>query len=350
MSWNGPESLHGLLSATSISAVSWAPGRLDIVGNVYDGTLLHWWFDNGWGNDQFPENLGGEISSGVRAVSWAPGRLDIFGVGADSTLQHWWFDHGWGNNARPESLGGSLSVGAPGSGLSAVSWAPGRLDIFGIGTDHTLQHWWFDHGWGNNARPESLGGNLSPGTGLSAVSWAPGRVDIFGIGTDHTLQHWWFDNGWGNNQQPEPLGRGGLLGGIGLTAVSWAPGRLDIFGTSAYGPDTAPALLHWWFDPAYGWGNFQEPEPLGGTLQLPGLSAVSWAPSRLDIFAQGIGDSQLLHWWFDPQYGWGNSQQPEPLGGVLLEDHELSAVSWQPGRLDVFGTGTDDTLQHWWYA
>jgi hypothetical protein len=348
MSWHGPESLGGRLFASPVSAVSWQDGRLDIFSvDADDFAPQHWWYDHGWGNNARPESLGGShrlFASALTAVSWHPGRLDIFGVSrTDATLQHWWFDNGWGNNAQPESLGGALNSPA----LSAVSWRPGRLDIFGIGAqpgaanDQTLQHWWFDNGWGNNARPESLGGKLI-GAALSAVSWRPGRLDIFGIDADdQTLQHWWFDNGWGNNARPESLG--GRLSVDAMTAVSWQPGRLDIFGID----NLNATLQHWWFDD--GWGNNARPESLGGRLSPLGLDAVSWQPGRLDIFGVGT-DATLQHWWFDN--GWGNNGAPESLGGRLSPPatFTVSAVSWHPGRLDFFGVDhVDNTLQHWWY-
>jgi hypothetical protein len=145
-----------------------------------------------WGG---PESLGGNVASAPSAVSWVPagiigqvglyGRLDVFGVTTTRTLQHWWWDNGWGG---PESLGGKL-VGSP----SAVSWAAGRLDVFGVDDyPRTLQHWWWDNGWGG---PESLGGNFGPASAPSAVSWAPGRLDVFGVDdTTRTLQHWRWSN------------------------------------------------------------------------------------------------------------------------------------------------------------
>ncbi len=140
-----------------------------------------------WGG---PELLGGNLLSAPNAVSWAAGRLDIFGVDSDTTeLQHWWWDNGW---RGPESLGGNLLE----DGVSAVSWAVGRLDVFGVDTDTTEpQHWWWDNtggpletnGW---AGPETLGGKLS--SSPSAVSWAPGRLDVFGTDVfTSELQHWW---------------------------------------------------------------------------------------------------------------------------------------------------------------
>ncbi|MGC5224191.1 hypothetical protein ACPW96_16595, partial [Micromonospora sp. DT81.3] len=94
-----------------------------------------------------PESLGGALADAPHAVSWAPNRLNVFGRGTDGTLQHWaWDGTVWGG---PESLGGALAD-AP----HAVSWAPNRLDVFGRGTDGTLQHWaWDGTVWGG---PESL--------------------------------------------------------------------------------------------------------------------------------------------------------------------------------------------------
>jgi hypothetical protein len=134
----------------------------------------HWRWDDGWNG---PDTLGSalvniddSIRPGVSAVSWAPGRLDVFAlVHISNELVHWWWDNGW---SAPEFLGGNLR-----SGPSAVSGGHGRLDIFGIdSTTSQLVHWWWHNGWG---RPELLGGNL--GGGVSAVSWGSGRLDVFGI-------------------------------------------------------------------------------------------------------------------------------------------------------------------------
>ncbi len=301
---------------------------------------MHWWWDNGWGG---PELLGGNPPGSVSAVSWGPGRLDIFSIeavdasGGEGQLSHWWFDNGWG---QPELLGANLEANGPPwvPGVSAVSWTFGRLDVLGIDRNSDgLAHWWFDNGWGG---PESLGGNLGSIPGV--VSWAPNRLDVFAAdATTSQLAHWWWDNGWGG---PELLG-GNLPSspsGIGSgsvfppSAVSWAPNRLDVFGIDA---DTSQ-LVHWWWD--NGWGG---PELLGGNL-ASAPSAVSWGPNRLDIFGIDADTNQLVHWWWDN--GWGG---PELLSGNVT--YGVSAVSWASGRLDVFGidssSGHGGELLHWWW-
>ncbi|QTE30843.1 M28 family metallopeptidase [Pengzhenrongella sicca] len=57
---------------------------------------------------------------------------------------------------------GSTS-GAPRPAGSAVSWGPGRLDVFVVGTDSTLQHtWWEGAGWQPSPGGfETLGGTIA---------------------------------------------------------------------------------------------------------------------------------------------------------------------------------------------
>jgi hypothetical protein len=168
---------------SNLSAVSRAPGRLDILGFMEEGVFGHWWWDNGWKQDVLASTplvyIANEIQPGVSAVSWGPDRLDAFAlVHVSHGLLHWWWDNGW---SGPEFLGGNLT-----SGPSAVSWGPGRLDVLGVdaGTSE-LVHWWWDNGWGG---PELRGGKL--GGGVSAVSWGPGRLDVFGIdATTRQLVH-----------------------------------------------------------------------------------------------------------------------------------------------------------------
>ena len=85
--------------------------------------------------------------------------------------------HSW------ESLGGTLT-----SGPTVSSWAPGRLDVFALGTNSAVWHKWFDatgwHSW------ESLGGNFR--SDPAAVSWSNNRIDVFAIGIDSALWHKWF--------------------------------------------------------------------------------------------------------------------------------------------------------------
>jgi hypothetical protein len=163
------------------------------------------------------------LTSSPAAVSWGPGRIDVFVRGTDSALWHRWYQNGW---SGWESLGGVLT-----SGPGAVSWGPGRIDVFVAGTDSALWHKWYQGGWSGW---ESLGGILT--STPAASSWASGRLDVFVAGTDSAMWHKWYQGGWSGWES---------LGGV-LTsapaAVSWGPNRIDSF---VMGTDSA--LWHkWW--------------------------------------------------------------------------------------------------------
>jgi hypothetical protein len=136
------------------------------------------WTD--WGS------LAGGARSGPAAVSWGPGRLDVFVAGLDAQLWHRWWDDvfGWSDW---EALGGMLT-----SAPAVTTFGPGRLDVFARGTDLQMWHKWFVGGiW---SAWEPLGGYLL--SGLGAVSWSPGRIDVLAIGGDTAVYHKWYEGGW----------------------------------------------------------------------------------------------------------------------------------------------------------
>ena len=173
---------------------------------------------------------------------------------------------------------------------AAVAWAAGRLDVFAISTTNTLLHWWLIEadgpGFSGPETLESLGIAGPP----AAVSWAPGRIDVFASNTGGSLLHWWVDQFNGVPfGAPETLGRA-----TSPCAVSYAPTRLDVFATSPQN-----TLVHWWFDgtvqPIQTFQNPILPVTLGGSNGCGPAAAVSWGPSRFDVFAASQGG--LLHWY-----------------------------------------------------
>jgi hypothetical protein len=233
---------------------------------------INW--DRAWATD----NQGGALSSSPAVVSWAANRLDAFARATDNSLQTWsWDGAAW----QSGNLGGALSTDPvlSGPGLSsapaAVSWEPGRLDVFArAAADGSLQHWSWD---GATWASDNLGGNLS--SAPAAVSWAPGRLDVFArAAADGSLQHWSWDGAvWASDNL------GGILG-PGVVADSWAPVRLDVFARAADGN-----LRHWSWD-----GMTWAIDNLGGNL-VGTPAAVSWAANRLDVLGRASDDS-LQHW------------------------------------------------------
>src|SRR5689334_3352652 len=93
--------------------------------------------------------------------------------------------------------------------------------------------------------------------------------------------------------------------------------------------------------PAWGPGQL-EWENIGGNIAGAPV-AVSWEPSRLDIFALGA-DGAIYHkaWnasgWYPSEADWEN------LGGNATDPPVV--VSWGPNRLDIFIRGTEGGVHH----
>jgi Repeat of unknown function (DUF346) len=183
-----------------VSAVSWGLERLDAFA-IYpnEKRLRHWWYElsAGWASGGAPEFLVGHgLKYTPNAVSWGPHRLDVFAIGSGGDLQHWWWPGDGAVWGGPQPLG-SDALGHP---PVAVSWGSGRLDAFaardfggGLGQ---VVHWWFPNGgqWGG---PEFLPGEIRVGAlgspAVSVASWGANRLDVFGVGADASLRHWWID-------------------------------------------------------------------------------------------------------------------------------------------------------------
>lgn len=352
MGWNGPEQLGGQLWS-DIKVVSWDVNRLDAfaIGRWPDNTsLMHKWWDGwAWGGWH---SLGGSYSPFLDVVSCRPNRLDIFGLGPrDQTsntlrpvpLWHtWWTGQMW---QGPERLGGSLVTVHP----TAVSWSESRYyDVFAIGFDHTLQHWWSDTrgaGGPDIGGPRSLGGDLQY-VAPKAISWGPDRCDVFALGNDGALQHWWltwrdwvqtgddeYSGGTHEVHGPESLG-GSFYSEPAV--VSWGPNRIDIFAT-----DRSQMLQHKWWD-GVRWSGW---EPLW-SLPDP-VTAVSWGSNRIDLFAigstPGTSAQHLWHGWWGGS-AWGG---PESLGAWSIS--RPAAVCWGLNRIDVFGRQWGSYMYHTWW-
>src|SRR5258706_4215704 len=205
MTWSGPKKLP--LSAGNpgihpvpVAAICSGPNYINVFA-AGPGNPPNWWQWTGasWSEPNplpLPPDTPGIHPVRVAAVSSKPGRIDVFAASHRKQLLHWWVEVPFTPTWQVEECGGNL----PPEGVSAVSWGPDRIDVFaasqgsGQGPDgNPLQHW----SWDGNQRggPETLGGNLVPWT-VSAVSHAPGRLDVFGISGDGRLARWQWDGHW----------------------------------------------------------------------------------------------------------------------------------------------------------
>jgi hypothetical protein len=273
----------------SPAAVSDRPGRLwlaakavggDLVYNIAASNgnltgLLAW---RGW--SRVPGTRAGGVCAGGRCYtwiddsspalsSWGSGRLELF-INATrddgaTTLVHTWGDNGtW--SGRWEGLGTGLLQGSP----AAVSWGPGRTDVFvrgGIG----LAHKWFENGsWSRGW--EDLGGELT--SSRSVTSWGPGHLDIVANGSNGTPAHLWFDSWWsGWESLGKPFWWSVLVPGSSPVVATAGPGSLDFF-VEWYNEITRDefylkSCANWWC------GDFQQ---FGLGYDAPPIAAIYWVP------------------------------------------------------------------------
>jgi hypothetical protein len=151
---------------------------------------------------------GGQTKKTPYAVSWGTNRIDVFVRGTDDYIYinntndagaNW---SGWGY------LGRGNTSASYGSAPSAVAWGSNRLDIF-IEDDGDLYHkaWTGTNWWPSQTDWEDIGTKPAShglyGYPPTAVSWGPGRIDLFRyIRASGEVLHKWTDgNGWGPSQE-----------------------------------------------------------------------------------------------------------------------------------------------------
>jgi hypothetical protein len=218
------------------------------------------------------ESLSGQFTASPAAVSWADGRIDVFGRGSDNALWH----RSYNNSAWSswESLSGQFTASP-----AAVSWADGRIDVFGRGSDNALWH----RSYNNSAWSSwtSLSGQLAATTGPAVSSQAAGKLDVFVIGSDNALWQRSYENGtWSDWKSLS----GQLTASPG--AVSWGDGRIDVFGR---GSDNAL------WQRSYQNGAWSSWTSLSGQLAATtGAAVSSQREAQLDVFVIG-SDSALWH-------------------------------------------------------
>jgi Mannosyl-glycoprotein endo-beta-N-acetylglucosaminidase len=247
-------------SASGLDAVSWGPGRVDVVARSGDNRLIHRYFQSGvWSAWETVGTI--TIASDPSITSWGARRLDVFARTDHDQLAHVYFD---GTGWFSEVLAGTIT-----SGPEAVAQQEGRLDVVARGGSNQLVHLYFDRatgGWA--ARWDHHGGFLT--SDPTITSWAPGRLDVFAADDKSRLVHLSYTNGAWTPWEA-------LTGEASLSsapdAVAWGEGRLDVVARN-----NAKQLAHLYYSNGT-WGG----EVLGNTLSGPPTIS-SWGQQRLDIF------------------------------------------------------------------
>jgi hypothetical protein len=319
------------------------------------------------------ESLGSGVYSPV-AVSLGRGSLTVLGrSSANELLRAACRAGAWG---AFESLGVPLAL-LEGPAAIPVEWPlaactdrRGLLHLFGRGPDGELLHM---HGdlWArfqHLGAPAVVSGTTAIPMGLAGPPAACSRsaeiVDVFVVGQNGGLLHAACERGeWG---EFESLGApSARLDDTAITIPLSGPlaacsfgGGLAVFLRGHVGD----LVMKCWDGTA--WSGFEslgspgERDPVYPAVTVPTPLAgpptvCSWGPDRIDVFARGIhGDA--LHRVWNGEY-WSEFQsvgmpvQEGPSGSALPFTGVLTACSWGPGRLDVFGRAIDGQLYHAWW-
>lgn len=265
----------------AIAATTWASNRIDIFWLDPGFAMHHKRFEGadwaiGW------DDLGGSFNTAPAAVTLGPNRLDVFGVGADYAMYHRSFNGTW--SQQWANLGMSF-LSAPAAVVRTIPNISRFLDVFAVGEDHQMYHLIgtvdaFAPGIGWTAW-ERLGGHFN--SAASAITPAPGRLEVFARDRDFTLRH----KSW--NGIEWSLGWNNLGGQLASPpqAIALGPNRWDVF---AIGMDHA--LWHTWWNGIF----WNEWENLGGEF-MSAPSITSSRPNQLDVFAIGKEGDLQYRWW-----------------------------------------------------
>jgi len=298
-----------------------------------------------WNPDWFP--LAGQAvfdrdKQKVTAVSRAPGNLDLFVIGFDNHIWTTFWNEQGGWNADWFPVPGQAVFDRDKQRVAAVSRASGNLDLFVIGFDnHIWTTFWNNNGWNPDWFPV-------PGQAVfdrdkqhvAAVSRASENLDLFVIGFDnHIWTTFWNSNGWNQDWFPVP--------GLAVfdrekqqvAAVSRASGNLDLF---LIGFDNHIWTTFW---NSNGWNPDWFPVPGVAVFdrEKQQVAAVSRASENLDLFVIGFDNHIWTTFW--NSNGWSPDWFPVP--GLAVFDREkqqVAAVSRASENLDLFVIGFDNHI------
>ncbi|KAL8794962.1 MAG: hypothetical protein Q9195_002544 [Heterodermia aff. obscurata] len=213
------------------------------------------------------------------------------------------------------------------------SWGPDRIDLLLTGGDNGIYHKSWD---GKNWVPGIVNFNKPiSGTWIGNpvyVSREPNSVDALAVSTNGKLYHIAYDSkeGW-----KEPVSLGGEWVGPPC-AVKKSNNRFDVLMVGLAG-----GLYHKVFDGGFKPAPDAEWKSLGGRWARA-LTAVSNGTAATNVYLLGMNNAVWEAKWNDKP-----SDKFTSLGGILLDPPV--AVSWDAGRVDIFGRGTDAQLWHLWW-
>lgn len=259
--------------------------------------------------------------------------IDVVTLGDDSTLKYMRLGNEFPTTAKWQSDGKWFSdvpimFSTGRSRVELIAPTPyGKVLYQETRTGLLLKEYW-----------ESLGHTIT--RPLTGVSWAPNRLDIFGLGKDGQVLHKTLAHGsWLPSKDGwEDLGSSFFLHPQVLSTI---PGRLDLLCVKDYGS----GLYHkrWdgssWKPSTTEWTEITSQ----GHLWMSPPTAVASDRSRLNIFMHASGKvyygaTEDFYWTFH----WDAVEQP----GKGAFTSRPAAVLSRAGRIDLFCLRSDHELYH----
>jgi hypothetical protein len=220
-----------------VDNVTVAPNVLDQF-QVSAGNVIHWRLSSGaWSGGAAMSRPAGVTFKAIAAANTG-GFIDIFALGSNNRIWHRFASAnassvGTFSNWEQVANTGNVLVG---SKLAMTSSAAGVMDVFWITSSRTIGHASFVNfaptgvesgtGWLQNL-PGIANGNIE------AVSWGPGRIDLFlwDSGDVFNIHHHFKDNGSSGRAEYRAGGTGIVdtdLGVTSLAVTSSGPNQLGI--------------------------------------------------------------------------------------------------------------------------
>jgi C1A family cysteine protease len=179
-----------------------APGNFEVVVRLSNGTLEHWWRNDGAGmvwaaSATFGANI--KLSAPTMVQLRAPNRgLDLVCVTTSGEMQRYWRDdaHGGVWHAA-ETFGAGIDsppVMIEGQYGAANETKQGNYELC-VAHNGVIQHWWRENGGsGRWSTSTTFGSNVAQVLGLIEGSFGF-NLELVALLKDGSLQHYWRESG-----------------------------------------------------------------------------------------------------------------------------------------------------------
>ena len=294
--------------------------------------------NSGWSGWQAMGNSGNVwTQNGIPAVGTnSDGRLELFIVGTDGSVNHIWQLHPGSNASTNWSSFTTFSSHVNQTVKLAVGkFANGALDVFVIGTDGALYHnYQGSSGWTGF---QSLGGNWNQNTDIAVNNELDGREEVFLVGTTGNLYNNWQTTANGTSWNGWHDLSGALSDTVRIAVGRNSDGRLEAFTIGTDG-----VSYHEWETAANSPTSWSAWSSLAGSWETDAKTCVAAdANGALEVFL--IGHTGNVYHNYQNGSGWSGWLG---LGGSFTQNIRPCVGQNADGRLEIFLTGPNTDMLH----